>query len=116
MKRHIFRSFPYTRSDDFAAWLSEMAAKGWIFEGFGLGLIFEKGEPQEITYAVNTFLPGSEMDTRPEPQAEEFAEYCRAAGWELVDAKKRFCVFKRVQEDAVPILTEEEMVENAARA
>lgn|GEM_PF-3050288 len=116
MKRHIFRSFPYTRSDDFAAWLSEMAAKGWIFEGFGAGLIFEKGEPQEITYAVNTFLPGSEMDTRPEPQAEEFAEYCHAAGWELVDAKKRFCVFRRVQEDAVPILTEEEMVENAARA
>ena len=70
MKRHIFRSFPYTRSDDFAAWLSEMAAKGWVFEGFGAGLIFEKGEPQEITYAVNTFLPGSEMDTRPEPQAE----------------------------------------------
>ena len=116
MKRHIFRSFPYTRSDDFAAWLSEMAAKGWVFEGFGAGLIFEKGEPQEITYAVNTFLPGSEMDTRPEPQAEEFAEYCRAASWELVDAKKRFCVFKRVKEDAVPILTEEEMVENAARA
>ena len=51
MKRHIFRSFPYTRSDDFAAWLSEMAAKGWVFEGFGAGLIFEKGEPQEITYA-----------------------------------------------------------------
>ena len=116
MTRHILRSFPYTRSDDFATWLSEMAAKGWIFTRFGAGLIFEKAEPQKITYAVDAFLPGSEMDTRPEPQTEEFAEYCRAAGWEMVDAKQRYCVFRKTREDAVPIQTDEEKVENAYRA
>ena len=48
------------------------------------------------------------MDTRPEPDTEEFADYCAAAGWEFIDSSRKFVVFKKIRQDAVPIFTEEE--------
>ena len=109
----VFRAFDYLHCDDFAKFLMEMAAKGWHFKEWGVGLKFEKGESEQTVYAVEVFTAASEYDLRPEPHTEEFAEYCTVAGWELVDAKRKFCIFKRVREDATPILTQEERVENA---
>ena len=112
-KKTVFKTFDYMHCDDFAKFLSEMAAKGWHFKEWGLGLKFEQGEPEQVVYAVEVFTDASEYDLRPEANTTlNFAEYCREAGWELVDAKRKFCIFKRVQEDAVPILTQEERVEN----
>ena len=111
----VLKMFGYLHCDDFAAYLTEMAAKGWHFKAWKAGLAFEKGDPQDVTYAVEVFIDGSEYDTRPGVHTREFAEYCEAAGWQLVDAKRKFVIFRRIREDAVPILTASERLENIAR-
>lgn len=111
----VYRSFGYLRCDDFAAYLEEMAAKGWHLESWGAGLKFRKGEPEQATYAVEVFTDASEYDTRPEPSTEEFAEYCAAAGWQLVDAKRKFVIFKKLRPDAQPIMTDAERLEAVAK-
>lgn len=119
MSRNIkttFKSFDYMHCDDFARYLSEMAAKGWYFKEWGVGLKFEKGEPAQVKYAVEVFTKASENDLRPEPNTQEFAEYCEAAGWKLVDGKQKFCIFKKVDENAVDILTPEERIKNSFKA
>lgn len=115
-KKTVFRRFLYMQCDDFAKYLSEMAAKGWHFKEWGAGLKFEKGEPKAVTYAVEVFTGAGENDTRPEPDTLEFAGYCEAAGWELVDAKQKFCIFRAIREDAVDIMTPEERVQNTFQA
>ncbi len=116
MIRRSFRRFRYIECDDFAAYLSRKAKEGWHFRGWKLGMLFEKGEPEEAEYAVDVFIKGAESDVKPGKDAEEFAEYCEAAGWEFVDANRKFCVFKKRAEDAEAIVTIEEKVENAAGA
>lgn len=115
-KKTVLKYFDYMHCDDFAKYLEQMASKGWHFKEWGIGLVFEKGEPEAATYAVEVFTEASENDTRPSPMTKEFAEYCEAAGWKLIDGKQKFCIFKKVQEDAVDILTAEERVNNAFKA
>lgn len=109
----VLKSFDYMHCDDFATFLSEMAAKGWHFKEWGVGLKFERGEPENATYAVEVFTNASENDLRPEPHTQEFAAYCEAAGWKLMDAKQKFCIFKKVEENAMELFTPEERVKNA---
>ena len=115
-RKTVWKAFDYMHCDDFARYLERMAAKGWYFKEWGAGLKFEKGEPKQVTYAVEVFTKASESDLRPEPKTEEFAEYCEAAGWKLVDAKQKFCIFQKIDENAVDILTPEERVENSWKA
>ena len=112
----VRKGFDYRQCDDFAAYLNHMARLGWHFRQWRAGLVFEQGEPEDAFYCVEVFSGGSEYDTRPEPKTQEFAEYCEAAGWELIDARRKFCVFKRVREDAVPIMTDGERLESIFRA
>ena len=114
-KKTVLKGFDYLHCDDFAAYLAGMARRGWHFKEWGAGLVFEKGEPEEANYAVEIFIDGTEYDTRPEVHTQEFAEYCEAAGWKLIDAKRKFCIFKKVREDAVEILTDEERLHNIAK-
>ena len=115
-RKRVFAFYRYTECDCMAAYLEGMARKGWHFSGWRLGMIFEKGEPENTEYAVEVFQKGSEEDRRPEADAEEYGEYCEAAGWKLVDSRKKFCVFRKIREDAVPIVTEEERFENIRKA
>lgn len=114
-QKTVLKAFDYLHCDDFASYLSRMAGEGWHFKEWGAGLVFERGEPEQVTYAVEVFADGSEYDTRPEVNTREFAEYCEAAGWKLVDAKRKFCIFKRMQENAEEILTDEERLQNISR-
>lgn len=114
-RKTVLKAFSYLRCDDFAAYLTQMAAKGWHFKEWGAGLVFEKGTPEKVQYAVEVFIDGSEYDTRPDVHTHEFAEYCKAAGWELIDAKRKFVIFKKVREDAVDILTPKERLETIAK-
>lgn len=118
MKRNtktVFKNFDYLHTDDFAAYLTAMSRKGWHFRQWGVGLSFERGESADITYAVEIFTDASEYDTRPEINTEEFAEYCAAAGWKLLDAKRKFCIFQKVREDADEIMTDAERLENVGK-
>ena len=114
-KKTVFKSFSYLQRDDFAAYLMDMARKGWHFKEWRAGLVFEKGEPADTVYAVEVFIDGSVYDAKPEAHTLEFADYCQAAGWELADAKQKFCIFRKVRPDAVEILTPEERLKNVAK-
>ena len=109
----VLKGFDYMHCDDFAKYLSDMAAKGWHFKEWGVGLKFEKGEPEQVVYSVEVFTKAKEDDLRPEPNTKEFAEYCEAAGWQFVDAKQKFCIFKKVDTNAVALFTPEERINNA---
>ncbi len=115
-KRRYRQTFRYRDCDAFAGFLHEQSLLGWHFKEFRFGLIFEEGEPADIDYAVEVFPKGTEMDTRPERETEEYAEYCEAAGWKLIDSSRKFCVFRRTQEDAVPIVEPEERFANIWKA
>ena len=114
-RKTVLKGFTYLQCDDFAAYLSQMAANGWHFKEWGVGLVFEKGAPEKVEYAVEVFTKGSQYDLRPEIHTLDFADYCQAAGWELVDSKQKFCIFKKVRPDAVPILTPEERLQSASK-
>lgn len=114
--RRVFRNFRYTECGAFSDYLHEMSLKGWHFRKWQMGLVFEKGAPADITYCAEVFPKGSEMDLRPEKHAEEYADYCEAAGWELIDGQRKFCIFCRRDPDAPPIVTEEERFVNVRKA
>lgn len=115
-RKTVRKGFTYLQCDDFADYLSSMAAQGWHFKEWGAGLVFEKGEPEQAVYAVEVFFKGSQYDLRPEIHTLDFADYCKAAGWQLIDSKQKYCIFKRITPDAVPIVTPEERLENATKA
>ena len=87
-KKVLYRRFRYRNCDDLAELLQDMAMKGWHFTQWKLGLEFEKGLPQKVCYRVEVFPDASNYDYLPEREALEYSEYCRAAGWALVDAKR----------------------------
>ena len=111
-RKTVRKGFEYRSCDDFAAYLNYMARQGWHFKQWRAGLVFEKGEPEDAVYAVEIFTDGTEHDMQPSYKAMNFAEYCEAAGWKLIDQRKKWCVLKRIREDAVPIFTGEERFEN----
>lgn len=115
-RKTVRKVFTYLQCDDFADYLSRMAAQGWHFKEWGTGLVFEKGEPEKAVYAVEVFIDGSDYDLRPGDHTLNFGDYCEEAGWQLVDAKQKFCIFKQIREDAVPIVTPEERLKNASKA
>lgn len=114
--RRVFRSFRYTECSAFSSYLHKMSLEGWHFKKWQMGLVFEKGELADITYCVEVFPKGSEMDLKPEKQAEEYSDYCGVAGWELIDGQRKFCIFRRRDSDAPPIVTEQERFENVWKA
>ena len=115
-KKRIPNFFSYRDCDDFANYLNRQAKKGWHFREFRLGLVFEKGEPRDTFYRVEVFPKGSEDDLKGNRDTEEYADYCREAGWKFVDSVRKFCVFERIRADAVPIVTDEERLENVKKA
>lgn len=115
-RKTVLKPFTYLQCDDFADYLSAMAAKGWHFKEWGIGLVFEKGEPEQAVYAVEVFFKGSQYAMAPDVETLDFADFCEAAGWKLIDSRQKFCIFKQTRSDAVPILTPQERLENACKA
>ncbi|MBQ1395738.1 MAG: DUF2812 domain-containing protein [Eubacterium sp.] len=101
--------------DSLAAYLMEMARQGWRFRRWGTRLEFEAAPPEEAVYAVQIFDKAKKDDYRPTEEGLDFAEYCREAGWELMDARGRFYIFRRLREDAPEIVTPEERYESIRR-
>ncbi len=115
--RISFRTYANSQCDEMAMFLQEMAAKGWMFEKFSFGMAFRKSEPrQDVFFDVEVFPKGSENDFGPTDDIGEYAEMCEAAGWRFIDSQGRRCVFKKLREDAEPIVTDEERYQNILRA
>lgn len=60
-KRVVFKKYHYRECDSFADYLERMAAKGWIFKGWKLGLVFYKDQPRKESYAAEIFRKGTKM-------------------------------------------------------
>ena len=114
--KHVFRRYANSDCDAMALYLEQMAAKGWHFRGWGLGMEFEKAEPSEERYDVQVFNNNSESQIKPGDDTFEYAAYCEAAGWTLVDSMGKLVVFRALRRDAEPIVTKEEKFENIKRA
>lgn len=115
-KIHVPLLFHYRECDSFTDYLHRQSLKGWHFKEFRFGMVFEKGEPQKKYYSAEVFPEGSEYDLRPDTDAMEYAGYCEAAGWKFLDGIRKFCVFERIRENAVPIITEEEKLANILKS
>lgn len=115
-KIHVPLLFHYRECDSFTDYLHRQSLKGWHFKEFRFGMVFEKGEPQEKYYSAEVFPEGSEHDLRPDSDAIEYSGYCEAASWKFLDGIRKFCVFERIRENAVPIITEEEKLANILKA
>lgn len=114
--KRVISNFDYRECDAFAEYLHRQSLQGWHFKEWKLGLVFEKGEPKDITYTVEVFPKGSEMDLRPGENVQEYAEFCDRAGWKLLDSQKKFCIFKQIDENAVSIVEPEERLQNIKKA
>ena len=114
-RKTVLKPFTYLQCDEFAEYLSKMAAKGWHFKEWSMGLVFEKGEPEQAVYAVEVFFKGSQYSMAPDVETLDFADFCAAAGWKLIDSRQKFCIFKQTRADAVPIVTPQERLENACK-
>lgn len=116
MRKTVLKNYQYIECDDFASYLHDMSAKGWHFREWRIGLVFEKGAPADLSYAVEVFPKGNEMDTFANPDTEEFAEYCEAAGWKFLDSRRKFCIFRQASPDALPIVEPQERLHNILQA
>ena len=108
--------FSYTRCDDFAAYLSDMAAKGWKLVSLGAFMKFEEAEPVHTVYDAQVFMNNRENDFVPTQTTLEFSDYCKAAGWEMTDSYRKYVVFREIKSDAVPILSSVEKINSVFRA
>ena len=57
---HRFVSFRYIERGAFAEYLHRMSLKGWHFAGWKLGMVFGRGEPEDIVYDVEIFSEARE--------------------------------------------------------
>ncbi|MBO4818627.1 MAG: DUF2812 domain-containing protein [Firmicutes bacterium] len=114
--KHVFRRYANSDCDAMALYLEQMAAKGWHFRGWGFGMEFEEGEPSEVRYDVQVFNNNSESQIKPDDDTFEYAAYCEAAGWTLVDSMGKLVVFRALEKNAEPIVTKEEKFRNIRKA
>ena len=114
--KHVFRRYANSDCDAMALYLEQMAARGWHFRGWGLGMEFEEGEPSEERYDVQVFNNNNERQLGPDRDTLEFAAYCSAAGWTMVDSFGKLVVFRAKERDAIPIVSKEEKFENIKKA
>ncbi len=114
--KHVFRRYANSDCDAMALYLEQMAAKGWHFRGWGFGMEFEKAEPLEERYDVQVFNNNSESQIKPDGDTFEYAAYCEAAGWTLVDSMGKLVVFRALSKDVEPIVTKEEKFDNVKKA
>lgn len=95
-------------SEAMAAKLEKMAAKGWLLEKVSnLGWTYRRAEPAQVKYTITYFPDASIFDATPTEGQETYADFCRAAGWELVAAYGPIQYFRSTRPDPVPIETDE---------
>lgn len=102
--------------DAVAGHFEKMEAKGWRLEAIdGWGYRYRRAEPGRARYTAACFPDASVYDPAPTEGQETYAEYCRAAGWELAAAWGPLQYFRSTRPDPVPIETDEAVKLTAIR-
>mgnify|MGYP000144803059 CR=1 FL=1 len=88
--------------------LEKMARKGWRLENAGNPFwIYRRAEPANLRYAITYFPTASVFDSGPTGDQMTYADYCAAAGWEMVSAYGPLQIFVNDRPNPVPIETDE---------
>ena len=88
--------------------LEKMARKGWRLEkADNLFWTYRRAEPADLRYAMTYFPAASVFDSGPTGEQMTYADYCAAAGWELVSNYGPLQIFVNDRPDPVPIETDE---------
>lgn len=88
--------------------LEKMARKGWQLENAGNPFwTYRKAEPAELHYAMTYFPAASVFDSGPTGEQMTYADYCAAAGWQMVSSYGPLQIFVNDRPDPVPIETDE---------
>lgn len=88
--------------------LEKMARKGWLLEeADNLFYTYRRSEPSAVRYTVTFFPDASCFDSGLLEGQETYAEYCRAAGWELAAFYGPVQYFRTADPYAPPIETDE---------
>lgn len=116
-KKRVWKFFQYRECDAFATYLEKMAEDGWHLDHVGIGMTFRRGKPKKVRYEIEVLTKATEWDMNLEPNTEDFAEFCAAAGWEYVCSYRKFCIFKTEDTTVVPLETDpEQRFENTAKS
>ena len=85
---NLYAPFQY---EDIQSHLEEMAERGWELEKASYRLFtYRASEPGPVRYALAYRPEVGWMDRLPTQEQENYADYCRDAGWELVDIWARY--------------------------
>ena len=122
MKERIWRLPPCQPYDveSTESWLSDMAAEGWMLEkdGFFLGFAtFERKDPAPVRYRLEASPKrvGTWSDDGgiPDREAREMNEDC---GWEFVDRRGQFFIYRSGDPRAVELQTDPQVQAIAIKA
>lgn len=93
------------------AWLTDMAAQGYVLKRFFTNLIavFEVQEPQKLRYGIATASSNAFLVPDLDKSLDNLKEYCAAYGWEYVDHRSTFCVFVTDDEQALDLHTDSDV-------
>lgn len=95
--KRIFKMPPCPAYDiaGMEAWLTEMAAQGYVLKRFFTNLIavFEVQEPQKLRYALTSLSSNAFSVPDLDPSLEQLKAYCADFGWEYVDYRGTSCIF-----------------------
>lgn len=107
-RRYWPEQFLYYDGEGIARHLEKMAARGWRLEKIGaLTWRYGRAEPARVHYAVTYFPEASEYNPYPTDSQEEFYDYCREAGWDLVTEWDQMQIFSTERAHPIPIETDE---------
>lgn len=107
-RRYWPEQFLYYDGEGIARHLEKMAARGWRLEKIGaLTWRYGRMEPAGVHYAVTDFPEASEYNPYPTDSQEEFYDYCREAGWDLVTEWDQMQIFSTERAHPIPIETDE---------
>lgn len=92
-----------------AAYLSDMAAKGWYFRRLGWNIaVFRKGVPAKVRYAVDVMdAEHRKVDEKIDsPHIQDYLQLCEESGWKFLDNDGALYVFVAEHEEAAPMQTD----------
>lgn len=87
--------------------LEHMMAEGWMLEKAGqLFWRYRKVEPKEVRFAVSYFARSSRYDPEPIEDQQVYLDYCKKAGWQLLQINGSMQIFYHEDKNATPLETD----------
>lgn len=108
--KRVMATYQLNQLNEMSQYLTDMAAKGWILKDINMiYYVFEQGEPCNRRYIADVFEKASSYSVAPSQAQQEYAEYCRNAGWDYVTSNGKIVIFATDDPEAVEIQNDKEI-------